>query len=169
MIELLHRYNPWWEGRYAPEGYIDRACPSGGHGKAFQIRADCAAHGPAQGGQDDPAQTLIRHLIETEGIEPGRIFYMSLDDYLLFGKTIAEVIDEFRKLHRLPFKERVHLFLDEVTCKEDFDIQLKNIHDSQNAKVYASSSSASILRSRKPFLTGRSTVIEVLPMDFDEY
>jgi len=59
--------------------------------------------------------------------------------------------------------------LDEVTYQKDFELQLKNIYDQQNAKVYVSSSSASILRSKKAFLTGRNVVLEILPLDFEEY
>lgn len=59
--------------------------------------------------------------------------------------------------------------MDEITYQKDFEIQLKNIYDQQNIKVYISSSSASILKSKKPFLTGRNTMIEVLPLDFEEY
>ena len=44
--------------------------------------------------------------------------------------------------------------------------QLKNLYDSQKVKIYASSSSSSILKSKKPYLTGRSAVIEILPLDF---
>ncbi len=46
---------------------------------------------------------------------------------------------------------------------------MKNFYDNQNVKIFASSSSASLLKDRKPYLTGRSSVIEILPLDFEEY
>ena len=111
---------------------------------------------------------VIRHLI-TEGVPPSRIFYISLDDYLLSKHTILKLIEEYRKIHKISFKEKIYLFLDEITYQGNFEVQLKNIYDAHNAKVYASSSSASILKGRKSYLTGRNVVIEVLPLDFREY
>ena len=112
---------------------------------------------------------LINHLIGEQGVDPKLVFYVSLDDYLLTSNTIIEIIEEYRKINRVSFSEKVYLFLDEVTHRKDFELQLKNIYDQQNAKVYVSSSSASILKSKKAFLTGRNVVMEVLPLDFEEY
>jgi hypothetical protein len=78
-------------------------------------------------------------------------------------------VEEYRKIHKLKFEEKIYIFLDEVAYKDSFEQQLKNIHDSQNVKIYASSSSASILKSKKPYLTGRHVTIEVMPLDFTEY
>ncbi|MGV8120851.1 MAG: ATP-binding protein [Candidatus Xenobiia bacterium LiM19] len=111
----------------------------------------------------------IRQLIEKEGIDSRSIFYISLDDYLLSSKTIIEIVDDFRKVRKLHFADKAYIFLDEAAYKEDFEIQLKNLQDSQNLQIYASSSSASVLRSKKPWLTGRSVILEVLPVDFNEY
>jgi len=46
---------------------------------------------------------------------------------------------------------------------------LKNLYDFENVKIYASSSSSSIIKSRKSYLIGRERIIEVLPLDFNEY
>jgi predicted AAA+ superfamily ATPase len=94
---------------------------------------------------------------------------MSLDDYQLSKLTVLELIEEYRRIHKIKFNEKVFLFLDEVVYQKDFEIQLKNVYDSQNAKIYASSSSSSILKSRKSYLTGRNVILEVLPLDFREY
>ena len=112
---------------------------------------------------------LIYRLIKKDKVNPKNILYISLDEYLLSRKNILEIIEEFRRLHNFSFAEKVYLFLDEVTYQKDFEIQLKNIYDQQRAKVYVSSSSASILKSKKAYLTGRNAIIEVLPLDFAEY
>ena len=36
-------------------------------------------------------------------------------------------------------------------------------------KIFASASSASILRDRKAYLTGRTRTMEILPLDFSEF
>ncbi|MFA7124050.1 MAG: ATP-binding protein, partial [Candidatus Delongbacteria bacterium] len=78
-------------------------------------------------------------------------------------------IDEFRKIHKIKIEDKIYLFLDEVTYKEEFHIQLKNIYDNQNTKIFAASSSASLLRDKKASLTGRAVTVEVEPLDLGEY
>jgi len=69
----------------------------------------------------------------------------------------------------LPVDEKVFFFFDEIAHKEKFHQQLKNLYDRQNVKIYASSSSSSILKDKKAYLTGREFILEVLPLDFHEY
>ncbi len=169
MDELLYRYNPWWEARYQPEGYVERPVLQEAMRKHLGADRIVLLTGLRRVGKTTLLKLFVRHLIEKEGIEPGSILYISLDDYLLTRKTILEIVDDFRKVRRLRFTEKAYLFLDEVAYKEDFELQLKNLQDSQNLQIYASSSSASVLRSKKPWLTGRSIILEVLPLDFNEY
>lgn len=51
----------------------------------------------------------------------------------------------------------------------NFEIQLKNLIDNQKVKIIATSSSASHIRIKKPYLTGRHYTIELLPLTFHEY
>ncbi|RPH89943.1 MAG: ATP-binding protein, partial [Calditrichaeota bacterium] len=97
------------------------------------------------------------------------IFYISLDDYMIKKNSIIEIVNEFRRLFKIKVEDKVFLFFDEVTYKEDFHVQLKNIYDSQNAKITVASSSASELRDRKASLTGRAFTLEIKPLDLDEY
>ena len=60
-------------------------------------------------------------------------------------------------------------FFDEITHKDQFHRQLKNLYDRQNVKIYAAASSSSVLRDKKAYLTGREFILEVLPLDFHEY
>lgn len=169
MEEILYRYNPWWEEKFALPEIISRPAIIELLKRHSALRDIVFLTGLRRVGKTTLLKLFIQHLIDNEGIAPQRIFYTSLDDYLLAKNTILKIIEEYRKIHRIPFKEKIFLFLDEVAYRKDFELQLKNLYDSQNVKIYASSSSASILKSRKPYLTGRSTVIEVLPLDFDEF
>jgi len=169
MEQNLYRYNPWWETDFKADNDISRP-------QIFEIlKADLNSRqitfltGLRRVGKTTLMKQVVRYLIAEMKIESKYIFYVSLDDYLLASKSILEIIEEYRKLHKISFQEKIYLFLDEVTYQKDFELQLKNIYDQQNAKVFASSSSASLLKSKKAFLTGRNTVIEVLPLDFEEY
>jgi len=112
---------------------------------------------------------LIQYLIEQGKFAPERIFYLSLDEYSIRGRSLSQLIDEYRAVHKLKSSAEICLFLDEITVLPDYEIQLKNIYDLGGVKIYASSSSASLLRQGKAYITGRKRVIEVPPLDFEEY
>ena len=169
MEQILYRYNPWWEEEYMPASFLERKHIFGNLKNTLETRQVVILTGLRRVGKTTLMKQLINHLIGEQGIDPKLVFYVSLDDYLLTSNTIIEIIEEYRKINRVSFSEKVYLFLDEVTHQKDFELQLKNIYDQQNAKVYVSSSSASILKSKKAFLTGRNVVMEVLPLDFEEY
>jgi predicted AAA+ superfamily ATPase len=167
--ELLFRYNPWWEGPFAPEGVFDREKIT-----AILIKAISSKHiifltGLRRVGKTTLMKLCIQHLISNSLSKPNHVFYISLDDYSLSKKTISEIVDEFRTLQKIPIDQKVFLFFDEITHKSDFELQLKNLYDSQNVKIFASSSSASLLKTKKPFLTGRNLIVEIMPLDFSEY
>ena len=152
-----------------PASFLERKHIFGNLKNTLETRQVVILTGLRRVGKTTLMKQLINHLIGEQGVDPKLVFYVSLDDYLLTSNTIIEIIEEYRKINRVSFSEKVYLFLDEVTHQKDFELQLKNIYDQQNAKVYVSSSSASILKSKKSFLTGRNVVMEVLPLDFEEY
>lgn len=169
MEEILYRYNPWWDGKYTLESIIERPIILELLKKHFVSLRIIFLTGLRRVGKTTILKLFIKYLIEKENINPHYIFYISLDDYLISKKTILEIIEEYRKIHKISFKEKIFIFLDEIVYQKNFELQLKNLHDNQNVKIYASSSSTSILKSKKPYLTGRSIVIELLPLDFKEY
>lgn len=169
MEELLYRYNPWWEGEYELRGIIERDSHLRLMEEYLDNRNIVFLTGLRRAGKTTLLKLFILKLIREKRIAPEKVFYISMDDYLISGKTILDIIEEYRKILKLPFREKVYLFLDEVAYIKDFELQLKNLHDFHNAKIFASSSNASVLRSKKPFLTGRNIIIEVLPLDFDEF
>ena len=169
MEELLYRYNPWWEEKYPLQDIIERPLLQGLMKKHLFSKDIVFLTGLRRVGKTTLLKLFIKNLLEEKSIAPTHIFYTSLDDYSFSKKSILEIVEEYRKVHKISFKEKVFLFLDEVAYQKEFELQLKNLYDSQNVKIYASSSSSSILASKKPYLTGRNYIIEVLPLDFREY
>ncbi len=92
-----------------------------------------------------------------------------MDDYLLHNKNLFDILDEYKKIHKIKVEEKIYVFFDEITFQNDYHQQLKNLYDKYNIKVFATSSSSSLLRDKKAFLTGRSITLEVKPLDFEEY
>jgi len=58
-------------------------------------------------------------------VEKTHVLYVSLDDYVFRDNSILDIVDEYRKAHRLSVEEKVYLFLDEVIYKEDFHDYLR--------------------------------------------
>ena len=169
MEKILHQYNRWWENIPAQEELIERK------GLLKQLIGQLTNNqivfitGLRRIGKTSLIKQLIYHLIEKQNIEPKYIFYVSLDHYYLQKYSILEIVEKYMQINRIAFGEKIYLFFDEVTHQKDFEIQLKNLFDLHSAKMYISSSSASLLKSKKAYLTGRNIIFEVLPLDFDEY
>lgn len=168
MESLLYQYNPWWEDTTANEGVQPREKYLSELRKYLELKQIVVLTGLRRVGKTTLMKLLIEELIK-DGVLPKHILYVSLDDYLLDSKSIIDVINEFRKIHKITMDQKIYLFFDEVTYKKDFHIQLKNIYDSQNTKIYTASSSSSMLRDKKASLTGRSISLEIKPLDLDEY
>lgn len=166
--DLYYQYNPWWEGLFELPQVMLRSKFISRLIESIQNQRIVLLTGLRRVGKTTLMKILVRHLLE-QGVEPTHIFYVSLDDYLLRELSIIDIVNEYRKLHRLSFDTKVFAFFDEVTNKVDFQVQLKNLYDNHNVKVFASSSSASAFRDKKGYLTGREQLIEVTPLDFEEY
>ena len=168
MKELLYQYNPWWEDTEYCQGVKPRDKYLSQMVKYSESKQIIILTGLRRVGKTTLMKLFIKRLTG-KGIDPKRILYVSLDDYVLRSSSIIDIIDEFRNIHKIKIEEKIYLFLDEVTYKEEFHIQLKNIYDNQNTKIFAASSSASLLRDKKASLTGRAVIVEVEPLDLDEY
>jgi len=168
MIELMYEMNPWREEKYLPEGifrekYLNLLDANLGSKEIIFLT------GLRRIGKSTILKQFIYKLIHEKEINPKQILYLSLDAYLFRDNSIIELVREFKKLNKLKLKEKVFLFFDEVVHKETFNQELKNLYDLGNVKIFASSSSASLLRDKKAYLTGRTITYEIEPLDFDEF
>ncbi len=139
--DIFYEYNPWWEGESGLNQIIER--PELLKKLEYQLKSPSIVllTGLRRVGKTTLMKMLISSLIQN-GIEAKKIFYISLDDYVLDSKSIIELTDEYRKLHKLSVDEKVFFFFDEITYKEKFHQQLKNLYDRQNVKIFAASSSS---------------------------
>ncbi len=167
--DILFRYNPWWEGEFALPGIMERPQVMQTLIKRLDMGSVDFITGLRRIGKTTLMKLLIQHLLETRTCDARQILYVSVDDYGLSKKSIIEIVEEFRKIQRLAFDRKIYLFLDEIASQKDFEIQLKNLFDGSNVKIFVSSSSSSVMKRKKPFLTGRSSIVEVGPLDFSEY
>jgi len=167
MIQILHKLNPWWDGQAA----LTQTIPRPRYLKQLKESLDRRDIVLVTGLRRVGKTTLLRQLIDDllQDTAPLDILYVSLDAYGLESYSIHDIVEQYRILHRLKIEKKVHLFLDEVTAKPDFQRELKDFYDHENVKIYASASSASLFRDQKAYLTGRTRTMEILPLDFDEF
>lgn len=168
MDDLFRRFNPWWEKEFYSDSiirdkYLDFF-------KNSIKRKDIEfITGLRRIGKTTIMKQIISYLINIKNINPKNICYMSLDSYYFVNHTIFDLVKKFQELSKLKIDEPIYLFLDEITFKKDFLLQLKNLYDFGNIKIFASSSSSSLLRDKNAFLTGRNRLIEIEPLDFKEF
>ena len=168
MKELMYEMNPWWESQIKPEG-IFREKYLELFEKNLRNKDIIFITGLRRVGKSTLLKQYIFRLIKEKKINPSKIMYLSLDAYSLKENPIHELVREFRKINKLKLNEKIYLFFDEVVYKEHFNQELKNLYDMGNTKIFASSSSASLLRDKKAFLTGRARTLEIEPLDFQEF
>jgi len=164
--EELFQYNPWWEKEYT-HNLISRSSYLQFLENNLSNRDIILITGLRRIGKTSIIKLFINKLLKT--IDPKYILYVSLDALPLEPYTISEILRIYRKIHNLPLDSRLYLFFDEVGFRKKVNQELKNLYDQQNVKIFASSSSTSILRDTKALLTGRSRVLEILPLTFNEF
>ncbi len=138
MEELLYQYNPWWEEEYNADDLIPRTNYFTKLKSSLENRSIIFLTGLRRVGKTSLMKLLISYLIENK-TKSSHILYISLDDYTLRDKLLEDILIEYRRIHKLSLSEQIYIFFDEVTYKEDYQQQLKNIYDKQTVKIYATS------------------------------
>lgn len=168
MEDILYQYNPWWEKK------IDISDIRPREKLLNQIESNISEKrvvfltGLRRVGKTTLLKLLVDRMIN-KGCNPNDILYISLDDYLIREKSILDVVSLFRVLHKISVDQSIILLFDEITYKQDYQQQLKNLIDRENVTIIATSSSSSLLRDQKAYLTGRSVTFEIQPLTFKEY
>ena len=168
MEQLLYLYNPHWENNLQVDEYVERPEVFNSILKQLTNKQVVFITGLRRIGKTTLLKMLINYLVN-EVCSAEKVLYLSLDNYLLKDVTLSEIIETYRQIHKLKHDDFVYILLDEVTYFKDYEIQMKNLYDLGFCKIFASSSNASLIKSKKPALTGRSKIVEVPPLDFNEY
>jgi len=166
MEQVLYKLNPWWEVDFHTKS-VPRPKYQNKLSKLLPMRDIVLLTGLRRVGKTTIIKQIVEELLRK--VKPELIFYASLDAYGLEKYSIHEIVTRYRTIHRLGLDQKIYVFLDEIAFKEDFQKELKDFYDNENIKIYASASSASILRDKKAYLTGRTRTIEILPLDFEEF
>ena len=96
--QLLYQYNPWWEDGYKPENVIERKAVMKSLYPLLKTRDIIMLTGLRRVGKTITMKCLIQYLIEQHDISPHHCLYVSMDDYQISRLTLAEVLDNYRKV-----------------------------------------------------------------------
>jgi predicted AAA+ superfamily ATPase len=168
MEALFYKSNPWWEEPFVLNA-IQRDVYLNELEGCIDNKDIIFLTGLRRVGKTTLLKGIVNLLLHVKKIEPKHIFYISLDLYALEGLSIADIVTEYRKIHKLSSSQMIYLFFDEVTSKKSYQQELKNLYDLGDVKIFASASSASLLKDSQAFLTGRQRLVEVMPLSFEEY
>ncbi|MFA5020099.1 MAG: ATP-binding protein [Candidatus Pacearchaeota archaeon] len=163
----LFKQNPWWEEKFKDESYTRKKYLLEIF-KNIKSKEIIILTGLRRIGKTTIIKQAIDQLLNSH-INPKDIFFVNLDSFSLLEFSIHQLIEEYRKIHKKSSSDFFYLFLDEISSRDNFEIELKSIYDNENIKAICSSSVATLMRDKKAYLTGRTKTIEVMPLDFQEF
>jgi len=118
---------------------------------------------------------ILFYLIELlrKEISSDRIIYLNFEDDRLFGLTLKDLdslIEGYFEIYPDNRDKKIYIFLDEVQAVEGWELFVRRIHDTLNASIFITGSSAKLLsREIATSLRGRTISYEIFPLSFSEY
>lgn len=118
---------------------------------------------------------LYQHILKLleEGVDKTSILYINFEDDRLLPldqSKLAKLVDAFYSIFPENHEKKCYLFLDEIQNVENWSLVIRRLHDSKNAEIFLTGSSAKLLSKEiATSLRGRSLAIEIWPYSFDEF
>lgn len=166
--EIIQFLNPWWKnGSISPE--LARPFKRECFGKVKELlkyRQIVLLSGLRRVGKTILLYQLIEELLQKEGAK--KIFYFTFDKK---AENVLSLLELYKELVQIDSKEKIYVFLDEITKLKGWAEQIKLIYDAApGIKFYLSSSSSINLEEEAiKNLAGRYFLVNVLPLNFREY
>ncbi|MBI4453557.1 ATP-binding protein [Candidatus Woesearchaeota archaeon] len=184
-FQTLQKQNPWWENPsrinedinlIELESFPLKWTPRLLKHINFEKNAVYSIRGPRQIGKTTTIKMVIKKLLETMPAQ--NIFYFACDN-LKDNIDLAEVLEIFYDRVRAQNKERIYIFLDEISYVKDWQKAIKYFIDtkgSQNITITLTGSNILDLKKSSERLPGRVGEKEgvnsnkiLLPMKFAEF
>ncbi len=162
MEKQLYRLNPWWNERFE-SGAIERER----YIEEIQSNLENDLILFLVGMRRVGKTTLMKSMIEK--LQDQKILFVPLDHPVFINTSIMDIVEKFREINSISFKEKIYIFLDEIQAKEDFETDLKALVDNENIKIICSGSQSLLIKDKKAKLTGRVRTIFIDPLSFPEF
>ena len=127
--------------------------------------------GPRRVGKSVLVKQVIEHLIQ-KGENPRNILYYSMDDPTLSvysDKVLKDLLDYF--LENIALEGKKYIFLDEIHLLDEWYKWIKAFYDRKKdiKFVLTGSSSIHLQKEANVFMRGRTSEIEMFPLNFFEF
>ena len=107
------------------------------------------------------------------GVKKSCILYINFEDDRLLPADqhkIAKLVDAFYALYPENHERKCYLFFDEIQNVDGWPLVIRRLHDSKNAEIFLTGSSAKLLSKEiATNLRGRSLATEIWPYSFSEF
>ncbi len=174
IISYLQKRNYWWQTKSVEpvdkgntrQEYLDKIIA------LSELERIICLSGIRRSGKTTILYQYIDYLLETSGVESGKIVYAKIDD--LVGKidSVHDILNTYHELTGLdPSKEAVYFLLDEIHVQKGWQLQLKYYLDA-HAKcrfIISGSSTTLLYLDASESLAGRISFIDVFPLTFREF
>jgi len=108
-----------------------------------------------------------------DGVSKTAILYINFEDDRLLPlneQKLAKLVDAFYSLYPENHDRKCYLFFDEIQNVNNWPIVIRRLHDTKNAEIFLTGSSAKLLSKEiATSLRGRSLPVEIWPYSFDEF
>lgn len=177
ILRRLRVENPWWDEphevaslyrEWTPRPYLDLFFPLVAERK---VRRAVVLMGPRRVGKTVMIHHAVQRLLE-QGVEPKRLFYVSVDHPLYNGLGLEEMLSLYEEAVGIDLrKEPAYVFFDEVQYLREWEVHLKALVDGYpELRIVASGSAAAALRLKSHESgAGRFTDFLLPPLTFHEY
>lgn len=107
------------------------------------------------------------------GVDKNAILYINFEDDRLIPLNevkLSNFVDAFYSLYPKNHDRKCFLFFDEIQNVPNWPIVIRRLHDTKNAEIFLTGSSAKLLSKEiATSLRGRSLAIEIWPYSFHEF
>lgn len=171
MLGVLHGFNPWWSGKQNPVPEFRRlafdACRI--YLEDTTLRRAVLLSGPRRVGKTTILLQIANYL-QSKGLDPKSILYISLDHPLIKLLNVREII---RLYHDsvYPQNRQTHLLFDEVQYSKEWETEIKLLVDYQpQYRILATGSASVVHRERlSESGTGRWITVSIPTLSFFEF
>jgi uncharacterized protein len=115
---------------------------------------------------------IVQTLLD-RGIPKTHMLFINFEDERLMPMETQElglILDAYYELHPETEKKTVYLFFDEIQNVPGWERFVRRVHESENAQIFITGSSAKLLsREIATALRGRTLNYEIYPFSFPEY
>lgn len=174
ILARMAAENPWWTApetvhpiydRFSPRAYFDLFLPLVAQ---MEVQRAVLLMGPRRVGKTVMLHHAVRHLIDTFGVEPQEICFVSVDHPIYNGLGLEQLLSFLSQASGF---QPTFVFFDEIQYLREWEVHLKTLVDShQQVQFVASGSAAAALRLKSTESgAGRFTDFMLPPLTFYEY